>query len=116
MSTVLKLVVLLVIANVIAWFQIQGQFMKGSIAQLFTKDWVVVMLGIPIGWMFWRSATLSYEYFGAVWNIRMIGFGLGTAIFGVLTWAILDELPGWHTGISLVLAAAIIMLQFANLK
>ena len=53
---------------------------------------------------------------GAVWNIRMIGFGLGTFIFGVMTWAILDELPGWHTSISLVLAAAIIMLQFANLK
>ena len=82
MSTVLKLVALLVIANVIAWFQIKGQFMKGSIAQLFTKDWVVIVLGVPIGWMLWRSATLSYEYFGAVWNIRMIGFGLGTAIFG----------------------------------
>ena len=116
MSIVLKLIALLVIANVIAWYQIQGQFMKGSIAQLLSKDWIVVVLGIPIGWMFWRSATLSYEYFGAVWNIRMIGFGLGTAIFGVMTWAILDELPGWHTGISLVLAAAIIMLQFANLK
>ena len=116
MSTVLKLVALLVIANVIAWFQIQGQFMKGSIALFFSKDWVVIVLGVPIGWMLWRSATLSYQYFGAVWNIRMIGFGLGTMIFGVMTWAILDELPGWHTGISLVLAAAIIMLQFANLK
>ena len=116
MSTMFKLVALLVIANIIAWFQIQGQFMKGSIAQLLSKDWIVVVLGIPIGWMLWRSATLSYQYFGAVWNIRMIGFGLGTFIFGVMTWAILDELPGWHTSISLVLAAAIIMLQFANLK
>ena len=82
MSIVLKLIALLVIANVIAWYQIQGQFMKGSIAQLLSKDWIVVVLGIPIGWMLWKSATLSYQYFGAVWNIRMIGFGLGTMIFG----------------------------------
>jgi hypothetical protein len=46
----------------------------------------------------------------------MIGFGMGTFIFGVMTWGILKELPGWHTGISIILAVAIILLQFSNLS
>jgi len=115
MNVLTQLLLLLLIANVIAWFQIQGQFMDGAWKLWLSKDWVVVILGIPIGWMLWKAALLSYNYFGAVWNIRMIGFGLGTIVFGVMTWVILDELPGWHTVISIVLAAAIIMLQFSNL-
>lgn len=116
MSTLVELITLFTIANVIAWFQIQGQFMNGQWNEWLSKDWVVVVLGIPIGWLLWKSALLSYQYFGAVWNIRMIGFGLGTVIFGVMTWGILDELPGWHTVVSIILAVAIIMLQFANVS
>jgi len=116
MNTLVELFILLFFANVIAWFQIQGQFMVGSWHNWLSKDWVIIVLGIPIGWMLWKAALLSYHYFGgAVWNIRMIGFGFGTVIFGIMTWAILGELPGWHTIISVVLAIAIIMLQFANL-
>ncbi len=106
----------MILGNFLAWFQLQGQFMNGKISELMKQDWTVIILGVPIGWLFWRSATLSYEYFGAVWNIRLIGFGVGTAIFAVLTMAILKELPGWHSIISIILAVVIIMLQFANLK
>jgi hypothetical protein len=116
MSKLVELMTLFTIANIIAWFQIQGQFMNGQWHKWLSKDWVVIVLGIPIGWMLWKAALLSYQYFGAVWNIRMIGFGLGTIIFGVMTWGILDELPGWHTVVSIILAVAIIMLQFANLS
>ena len=115
MSILSQMFLLLLVANIIAWFQIQGQFMTGQWQEWLSKDWVVIILGVPIGWMLWKSAYLSFEHFGAVWNVRMIGFGFGTFIFGIMTWSILGELPGWHTGISLVLAAAIIMLQFSNL-
>lgn len=115
MSTLVELILLLFFANVIAWFQIQGQFMNGQWQEWLSKDWVIILLGVPIGWMLWKAALMSYQYFGAVWNIRMIGFGFGTIIFGVMTWGILKELPGWHTIVSIVLAVAIIMLQFSNL-
>jgi len=115
MSTLAELLLLLFFANIIAWFQIQGQFMDGSWKLWLSKDWVIILLGIPIGWMLWKAALMSYQYFGAVWNIRMIGFGLGTIVFGIMTWGILEELPGWHTIVSIVLAVAIIMLQFSNL-
>jgi hypothetical protein len=112
-----RLVSYLVIGNMMAWYQLQGQFLTNPyFKQLFSKDVAVVVLGLPIGWLFWRSATLSYELFGAVWNIRLVGFGIGTLVFGIMTMLILKELPSWHTVISIILAVAIIMLQLANIK
>tara|TARA_B100000902_G_C27145537_1_gene830895 strand:+ start:395 stop:754 length:360 start_codon:yes stop_codon:yes gene_type:complete len=116
MNQITLLILYLVIANVFAWFQIQGQFLGGKLGQWLNNDIIVVLLGIPIGWLLWKAASLSYLIFGGVWNIRMIGFGLGTVIFGIMTWLILNELPAWHTIISIILAVAIILLQFSNLN
>jgi len=113
--TLIKMFAYLLAGNVLAWFQLQGQFFIGPWGVLFKKSYIPVITGIPIGFFFWRATTLSYEYFGAVWNLRLIGFGFGTIIFGIMTAFLLDELPGWHTVISLILAFAIILLQFSNL-
>ena len=115
MSDILKLVVYLVIANILAWYQIQGQFLVGKVGKILNNDLTIIILGIPIGWLLWKAAALSYVVFGGVWNIRMIGFGLGTLIFGIMTWGILGELPAWHTVVSIILAIAIILLQFSNI-
>jgi hypothetical protein len=115
MSLLVKLILLLFCANLLAWFQLQGQFIHGKLGQIFSKDLTIIIVGIPIGWMFWKCTSMSYEHFGAVWNLRMIGFGIGTIVFGIMTWLVLGEIPAWHTVISILLAAAIIMLQFSNL-
>ena len=44
----------------------------------------------------------------------MIGFGVGTIVFGIMSWAILDEIPTLKTIISLLLALAIILIQITN--
>ena len=116
MKEIIRLVVYLALANIFAWYQIQGQFLGGKLGQWLNNGIIVVLLGIPIGWLLWKAASLSYLIFGGVWNIRMIGFGLGTVIFGIMTWLILNELPAWHTIISIILAVAIILLQFSNLN
>ena len=115
MKEIIKLVTYLGLANILAWYQIQGQFLEGKIGKLLNNDFVVIVIGIPIGWLLWKAAALSYTVFGGVWNIRMIGFGLGTMIFGIMTWGILGELPAWHTTVSIILAIAIILLQFSNI-
>ena len=115
-SDILQLLVYLLVANTIAWYQIQGQFLKGFWGKALSNDLIIILMGIPIGWLLWKAAAMSYVIFGGVWNIRMIGFGLGTLVFGVMTWSILGELPGWHTIISVILAVAIILLQFSNLN
>ena len=116
-SLLTKLIMYLVFGNIMAWYQLQGQFLSNPFfKQLFSRDLAVVILGLPIGWLFWRSATLSYEIFGGVWNVRLIGFGIGTLVFGIMTMFILKELPSWHTVISIELAAAIIKLQLSHIK
>lgn len=116
-SLATRLILYLMLGNIMAWYQLQGQFLTNPFfKQLFSKDIAVVFLGLPIGWLFWRSTTLSYEIFGGVWNVRLIGFGVGTLVFAIMTMGILKELPSWHTVISIVLAVAIIMLQLANIK
>ena len=97
--------------NVFAWFQLQGQFLK--------YEWMkspiyILLMGMPIAYLFWLATKLSYEHFGQFWNIRLMGFGLGTIMFGIMTWAILQEAPTLKTIISLLLAAAIVLIQVTN--
>ena len=73
------------------------------------------MIGYPVGMLFWYATKLSYEHFGFTWNMRMIGFGVGTIVFGIMSWAILDEIPTLKTFICILLAIAIILIQVTNL-
>ncbi len=104
-------IVLSSISNVIAWFHMNAQFRwewaKGP--------WFITLVGIPISWCFYYSTRFAVEYFGHIWNARMIGFGIGTAIFALLTWMFLGEIPTLKIAISIILALAIILLQFTNI-
>ena len=73
------------------------------------------MIGYPVGMLFWYATKLSYEHFGFTWNMRMIGFGVGTIIFGIMSWVMLDEIPTLKTFICILLAIAIILIQVTNL-
>ena len=44
----------------------------------------------------------------------MIGFGVGTLMFGILSWLLLDEIPTLKTFICILLAVAIILIQITN--
>ena len=65
--------------------------------------------------LFWYATKFSYEYFGQFWNIRLIGFGIGTITFGILTWLLLGETPDNRTIVSLFLSALIIAIQLSHL-
>ena len=75
---------------------------------------VSLLIIIPIGWLFFHSTKLSYEHFGFTWNIRMIGFGVGTLVFGVMSYLFLREIPTLKTAICLLLALSIILIQVTN--
>lgn len=95
------------LGNCIAWFHMNAQF-RWEWAK---SQWFILLVGIPISYLFYYSTRFSYEYFGYVWNIRMIGFGLGNLVFGLLTWAILSEVPSPRIIISLLLALTIILIN-----
>jgi|TARA_Y100000022_G_C13149407_1_gene328694 hypothetical protein len=74
----------------------------------------MAIFGIPIGYLFFYATRFSYEHFGFTWNIRMIGFGIGTLVFGVMSYLFLREIPTLKTIICLLLALSIILIQVTN--
>ena len=105
-------VVCLVIANIIAYYQLNGQFFLKE--WYWHNPWTTSMIGYPVGMLFWYATKLSYEHFGFTWNMRMIGFGVGTIVFGIMSYLTLKEVPTLKTIICILLATAIILIQFTN--
>jgi len=100
-------IILSCLGHIVAFFHMNAQF-KWEWAK---SQWFILLIGIPISYLFYYSTRFSYEHFGYVWNIRMIGFGLGNLIFGLLTWMILSEAPSPRVIISLLLALTIILIN-----
>ena len=102
------------IAAILAFFQLQGHYVWPQIKFL-KSIWWVYGTSLIIAPLFWYSTKWSYEHFGAFWNMRLAGFGVGTLIFGLLAWLLIGEIPTLKTVISLMLAMAIILIQITNL-
>jgi len=101
------------IAATLAFFQLQGHYVWPD--KPFLKSmWWVYMSSMIIAPLFFYSTKWSYEHFGAFWNMRLAGFGIGTIVFGTLAWLFIGEIPTLKTVISLLLASAIILIQITN--
>tara|TARA_B110001454_G_C12319341_1_gene267133 strand:+ start:73 stop:396 length:324 start_codon:yes stop_codon:yes gene_type:complete len=103
---------LIVVANIMTWFQFQGHFW--STKSLFKSPYFVMLAGALISPLFWYATKLSYEHFGQYWNIRLMGFGAGTMVFGIMTWMLQNEIPTLKTFICILLALAIVLIQITN--
>ena len=76
---------------------------------------IIVYGGISlVAMLFWYATVFSYEHFGQYWNIRLMGFGVGTIVFGIMTWLLSNEIPTIKTFVCLLLATAIILIQITN--
>ncbi len=115
MSKLVLSVILLFFSNILAWWQLNAQFTKTYKGHWFwsSPEWMAIF-GIPIGYLFFYATRFSYEHFGFTWNIRMIGFGIGTLVFGVMSYLFLREIPTLKTIICLLLALSIILIQVTN--
>ena len=102
-----------IIGSALAFFQLQGHYVWTDIKFL-KSMWWVWSTSFIIAPLFFYSTIWSYEHFGAFWNMRLAGFGIGTLIFGILTWSLIGEIPTLKTVICLMLAAAIVMIQITN--
>ena len=102
------------IGGIIAFFQLQGHYVWPE-AKFLKTMWWVYLTSIVVAPLFFYSTKWSYEHFGAFWNMRLAGFGIGTIVFGLMAWFLIGEIPTLKTIISLLLAAAIILIQVTNL-
>ena len=113
MSKLVLAILFQAIASVFAFFQLQGHYVWTNVN--FLKSlWWVYFTSLIIAPLFWYSTKWSYEHFGVFWNMRLAGFGIGTIIFGIMTWTFIGEIPTLKTMISLLLALAIILIQVTN--
>ena len=101
------------LASILAFFQLQGHYVWDK--PFFKSMWFVYLTSLIIAPLYWYSTKWSYEHFGAFWNMRLAGFGIGTLTFGLLTWWLIGEVPTLKTAITLLLALSIILIQITNL-
>ena len=103
------------IAAILAFFQLQGHYVWPEI-KFFKTMWWVYGTSVIIAPLFFYSTIWSFEHFGAFWNMRLAGFGIGTLVFGIMAWSLIGEIPTMKTFVCLLLAAAIILIQVTNIK
>ena len=103
------------LAAILAFFQLQGHYVWPKIKFL-SSMWWVYGTSVIIAPLFFYSTIWSFEHFGAFWNMRLAGFGIGTLVFGIMAWSLIGEIPTMKTFVCLLLAAAIILIQITNLS
>jgi len=103
-----------IIGGMIAFFQLQGWVVWPDKPFLKSLSWLY-LTSLFIAPLFFWSTKWSYEHFGAFWNMRLAGFGIGTIVFGLMAWLMVGEIPTIKTLICLLLGLAIILIQVSNL-
>ena len=105
---ILATIIILFLANIVIWFQLNAQ-LKWD----WFKDnyWLMSLLGVPISYALLYSTKYGFEGFGELWPIRLLGFAVGMMTFPFITYMILGEGITLKTGISIVLAGVIMILQ-----
>ena len=106
---ILFCILILFFTQIVIWFQLNAQ-----VKWDWFKDHYLLLsiLGMPISYALLYSTKFGFQGFGELWPIRLMGFAVGMLTFPIITWIILGEGITLKTGISLILASAIMFLQF----
>ena len=106
---VLICVTILFVAQIVIWFQLNGQLKW----EWFKDNYFLMsLMGIPISYMLLLTTKYGFQGFGELWPIRLLGFATGMISFPFITYFILGEGITLKTGISILLAIVIMLLQF----
>jgi len=100
---------LIILAQVITYYMVQGQFI---FRQLKSNVTATIIMSIPAAICGFYATRFFVEAFnGLLWPARMIGFAVGIIIFSLLTYVHLKEIPDTKTLVTLFLAGGIIAVQ-----
>ena len=95
--------------HILTWFQLNGQFFSEWFKN---NNFILALFGIPISYLYIYGTKYCYEGFdGLVWPGRFIGFACGMIIFAIFSSLILNEGVTMKTGVSLILATALVAVQ-----
>ena len=112
MHSISKLIqgtLLFLIGQVLVWYQINGQFISDWVKE---RPLVMSLMGVPISFVYIYATQYLVEAFdGDMWPQRLIGFSMGMIAFAFLTWLHLNQGITLKTGITLILAILIVLIQ-----
>jgi hypothetical protein len=108
-SKLIQGTLLFLLGQVLVWYQINGQFISDWIRE---RPLVMSLMGVPISFIYIYATQYTVEAFnGEIWPQRFIAFSMGMIAFAFLTWLHLNQGITLKTGITLILAIAIVLIQ-----
>lgn len=109
MKNLLYGIFLMVIAQILTFYQIQGPL---KIAFFKNNYWFAILMGIPLSILYVESVKQIVTYYdGLVWPGRLIGFGVGVIVFGIFSYYVFNETLTTKTLLCLLLSLGIIAIQ-----
>ena len=103
-------ILLFILGQTLIWFQTNGQF----IWPWFKENPLILSVvgGTVISYLFIKGTYFLATHFeGLLWPGRFIGFSIGIFVFGICTYAFLNEGLNMKTIVSLVLSTAVVLIQ-----
>ena len=105
-----KGIILFIVANIAAWFNLHLQFLSKWWAD--RPVFTILVFSFPIGYAFLIGTKYIVEDVGYYWASRLIGFSISTVIYAIFTWIILKEsIFEPKTLVSLGLCCIIVAIQ-----
>ncbi len=97
------------VAQGMIWYQTNSQFFSDWVKE---RPLLMACLGVPISYLLiYASRYVVAGFDGLLWPGRLIGFSTGMIIMAILTYAHLGEGITVKTGVTLLLAFIIVMVQ-----
>ena len=91
------------------WFLTNGQFISSWFKN---NPFILSLFGIPITYGYIYATKFAYNAFdGSLWSTRFLGFAIGTIIFAVLTYILLNEGFTYKTAVSMLLAILLLLIE-----
>ena len=90
-TKLLLLFVMLVLAQVISWYQSNSMIMWESIKKYIVP--VIIVSSPIVGLLFAYCTKMGYEVLESVWAIRFSAFAVGYLVFIALAWIHFEESP-----------------------
>jgi hypothetical protein len=110
MKNLITGMLLLFIAQVLVFFQVNGQF----IWPWFKRNPILLSIGFGtlISYLLIHGTGYMVAHFnGTLWENRLLGFGVGMISFALLTYIFMGEGINLKTSISLLLALILVLIQ-----
>jgi hypothetical protein len=97
------------LGQIVVWIQTNGPLIWDWAK---TYKTALMLLGVPITWAFMEATRYAVSGFGGLfWPGRFTSFVAGIFVFTLMTYFFRDEAINVKTGISLILAFCLILVQ-----